>query len=117
LKVEKMQLGFDKKLAALELKYKEGLANAQHEVDQSNAQNALKSVVTKHKSDVQSLLDKTSSNIQTSLAKNDDKQGPKEIKIVRKDGKITGATVKGGEESKVINIIRENDEIVGASVG
>ena len=117
LKVEKMQLGFDKKLAALELKYKEGLAKAQQDVDQSNAQNALKSVVTKHKSDVQSLLDKTSSSLKGEMEKTSKEEGPKVVKILRTDGKITGATVKGSEGSKVINILREDGEITGAMVG
>ena len=69
LEQEKMQLDYDKKLASMEIKYKENLASAKQQMDEAEAQSELKDIVSIHKRDVQSMLDKHKMNVEVCLEK------------------------------------------------
>ena len=114
LKVEKMQLDFDKKLAAMQIKNQEQLVAAKSKISEAEAQSALKDTVSNHKRDVQSMLDKHKSNVESCMKEED--EGPKTVKIIREDGNIVGAMIEERSESKKVSIISDNGEITGATI-
>lgn len=109
IEADNQKLNFDTQLAKLEVKHMAQIKEAEAKIGEAEAQNALKDLIASHKRDIQSMLDKHKTNVETCISKtlfsgpseppeinivNQMPEGNKSITINRKDGLIVGAEVE-----------------------